>query len=304
MHPLPETTHDYSVLVPCFNASTTLERALLSALAQSVPPAEIIVVDDGSSDTAASKAIARRHAPTVRFVEQDNRGPGAARNAAARLASSRWLAFLDADDAWLADKMARQLRLVAGPETGLLLDSPTKNGRPAPATPGFDDLWQLNWVRTSAAVVRREAFASVGGFEEDRALIGAEDYNLWLRLLAAGWTAAADSASLIHYTPAANSITRQIERCARGELDNIDRLHAQLGMDAARVCRKRRTIQLAFGRDLLHHRNLRAARAMLGAPARHGMPEALLFWLATFAPTGLLDLHRKLRARRRQPSRT
>ncbi len=287
---------DYCVVIPCFNGSATLERALGSALGQSVPPTEIIVVDDGSSDIEASEAIVARHAPRVRLVRQSNRGPGAARNVAARLASTTWLAFLDADDAWREGKMARQFDLVTDAQVGLIHDSGEKRGAISPPTPTFDDLWRHNWVRTSSAVVRRDAFLSVGGFDEDRDLIGAEDYNLWLRISASGWKFAAHDEFLIDYTPAADSITSQVERCARGELWNIRKLQGHLGLDPLRVEQKLLEIQIVFARDLLHCRSMHAARAMLAAPLRHLKVEALLLWLTSLVPVPLLDLRRRLRS--------
>jgi glycosyltransferase involved in cell wall biosynthesis len=294
--PLAEE-RDYCVIVPCFNGSATLERALVSALTQSVPPAEIIVVDDGSSDVAATEAIVARYPGRVRLVRQSNGGPAAARNAGVRLASSTWLAFLDADDTWREQKMDRQFDLVKSAQIGLIHDSGEKRGAISPAAPTFDDLWRHNWVRTSSAVVRRQAFLSVGGFDEDRDLVGAEDYNLWLRISAAGWEFAAHDELLFDYTPAADSITSQVERCARGELWNIRKLQTSLNLDHRRVEQKLLQIQLAFARDLLHCRSMPAARAMLVAPVRHLKIEALLLWLISMVPVPLLDLRRRWRPR-------
>src|SRR5215475_10236165 len=96
-----------SVIIPAFNSSTTIGAAIESALRQTYPPTEIIVVDDGSVDDTAM--VASRYPSPVRVLRKANGGPGAARNFAARIATCEWLAMLDADDSWLPEKLERQI---------------------------------------------------------------------------------------------------------------------------------------------------------------------------------------------------
>ncbi len=96
-----------SVLIPAFNAERYLAEAIESALAQTWAPVELIVVDDGSSDATAE--VARGFGDRVRYERQRNAGIGAARNRCLDLARGDQLAFLDADDVWERDKLARQL---------------------------------------------------------------------------------------------------------------------------------------------------------------------------------------------------
>lgn len=98
---------DYSVIIPAFNAARTLAEALGSACDQVPAPAEVIVVDDGSSDDTAS--IAAGFGGPVRVISQANAGPGAATMTGIAAAWLPVLAFLDADDLWLPGKIARQL---------------------------------------------------------------------------------------------------------------------------------------------------------------------------------------------------
>lgn len=290
--------HDYAVIIPCYNASQTIERALQSIARQTLSPKEIIVVDDGSSDVELTAKIVEKYERLVRLIRQENAGPAAARNHGARYTNSTWLAFLDADDSWVEAKMQQQLDLIDVHGAGVIFERDEADGSGFIGEPSFDDLWQRNWIRTSGAVVHREAFLSVGGFDEDPALIGAEDYNLWLRLLAQGWNAIAHSDSLIDYTPAANSITQQIGRAARGELYNVEKVGRELGIHPARIARKSREIRVAFGRDLIHSRDLLGARKMLAEPVRHFMPRAIFLWLITLMPVRLLDGVRRLRSNR------
>jgi len=99
--------HDVSVVIPAYNCVDFLPAAIESAMGQTRPPAEIIVVDDGSTDETL--AAARSYGSPVRVVDQENAGVSAARNRAIELARGDWIAFLDADDVWRPTKLERQL---------------------------------------------------------------------------------------------------------------------------------------------------------------------------------------------------
>src|SRR5713226_5813779 len=104
-----------AVVVPAHNAEDFLDETLESVWAQTTPPSEVIVVDDGSTDRTAD--IAQRHRVTL--LSQGNRGPSAARNTAIRATTQPWIAFLDADDVWEPEKLEAQWQAVqACPEAG------------------------------------------------------------------------------------------------------------------------------------------------------------------------------------------
>jgi glycosyltransferase involved in cell wall biosynthesis len=107
---------DVSVVIPTYNSSGTLLRALDSLYGQSLPPREIIVVDDGSDDWKRSRYIAAscpQRIP-VRFIHlEKNQGVSTARNTGIAAAMGRYLAFLDSDDIWYRDKLAVQYELMA-----------------------------------------------------------------------------------------------------------------------------------------------------------------------------------------------
>lgn len=96
-----------SVIIPVYNSEKYLAAAIASALEQTLPPIEIIVVDDGSTD--ASAAIARGFGTLVWVESQPHRGTAAARNRGVALARGEFIAFLDADDVWSADKLSDQI---------------------------------------------------------------------------------------------------------------------------------------------------------------------------------------------------
>jgi glycosyltransferase involved in cell wall biosynthesis len=189
-------TVDVSVVIPAYNAARWIDRSLTSVLAQTVTPVEIIVVDDGSVDETAD--LMQRYATTVRYIRQSNSGPSVARNRGIREARSPWIAFLDADDEWLPDKMEAQL--------AILRDRPdlkwcgsacriVENGKEPPRCPATEKVGRptaetelhyfaalLDWVLfvTSGFVVRRSVFDEVGGF--DATLRSGEDVDLWCRV--------------------------------------------------------------------------------------------------------------------------
>lgn len=145
----------YSVVIPAFNAAATIAEAIGSILAQTMLPAEILVVDDGSTDTTA--ALAAQAHPLVRVVARENAGPGAATTLGMTESRHALIATLDADDVWLPTKMERQLAHLSSHEA---------------ADAVFSDLElfgkesvrgqvHAGWGR-STMVVRRSVFEHVG----------------------------------------------------------------------------------------------------------------------------------------------
>lgn len=182
----------FSIIVPTLDRLEFLKRTVQSIRQQSFSEYEIIVVDDGSRD-GTSDWLAE-NVSWLRGIRQSNKGPGAARNAAARVARGQYLAFLDSDDLWFPwtldvyreaiEGSGRPAFLAGKPhvfsdETALGLVRPE-----SPNTLKFQDYLasgdQWRWWGVSSFVIRRDVFMSVGGFMEDR--LNGEDADLALRL--------------------------------------------------------------------------------------------------------------------------
>lgn len=192
-----------SVVIPTYNRSSSVRESIESALAQTHREIEVIVVDDGSTDDTA--AVLASYGGRIRAVRQDNAGPSAARNRGFRESRGAILAFLDSDDTWLPDKIARQVALMerGGPEMACCVcnarvigtdggDAGTTFGFAA-LRPAFDEGVWTNPQEVLAtrfllfnqvAAIRREAFERCGGFNESLRLL--EDYELALKLSSGG----------------------------------------------------------------------------------------------------------------------
>jgi glycosyltransferase involved in cell wall biosynthesis len=101
-----------SVIIPAYNAARFLGETLTSVLSQTVPPLEVLVIDDGSTDSTPD--VARAFGPRVTLIQQANTGESVARNRAIAAASGEWIAFCDADDLWVPQKLERQCAALEG----------------------------------------------------------------------------------------------------------------------------------------------------------------------------------------------
>ncbi|GAB6164122.1 hypothetical protein JCM19992_01220 [Thermostilla marina] len=183
-----------SVVVPVFNGSPFLRKALESVLEQTYRPIEIVVVDDGSQDDSA--AIAASYGPPVRVIRQPNYGVGAARNRAILHARGEIVAFLDQDDWWLPAKLEKQVACFRDPQVGLVHTGTLHYLQPAekfvdPIDPSaqpelligecYDRLLAGNAICNSSVAVRRDLFARVGLTSPLVRGNTVQDYDLWLR---------------------------------------------------------------------------------------------------------------------------
>jgi glycosyltransferase involved in cell wall biosynthesis len=161
-------TPTVSAIIPVHDGARYLAEAIGSVLAQDHRPLEVIVIDDGSTDESA--AVAAAFGPPVRVASQERQGAGAARNHGATLARGEWLAFLDADDCWLPDKLSRQLAVpAADPGVEIVFGAVEYFYSPELDEAARARLQCPPGVRTgplsSSLLVRREAFARTGGFD-------------------------------------------------------------------------------------------------------------------------------------------
>lgn len=206
--------YKFSVIIPLYNKCADIGATIASALAQSYPPHEIVVVDDGSTD-GSGDVVRSIDSPLVRLITQTNGGECAARNRAMAEATGDWFALLDADDQWEPD----YLKTIAGlidryPGCGAYCTAftiITRRGETPSNSPETEGIMDNYFCRAldkyillpSETTLARKAVEDVGGFPEGMRLGG--DQFMWVKLVDAGWQVAYSPSRMMRYnTVAAN----------------------------------------------------------------------------------------------------
>jgi glycosyltransferase involved in cell wall biosynthesis len=225
-----------SVVIPAYNAAGCIARAVDSVLAQTYERREILVVDDGSTDDTVQTLAT--YGDALRMISQANGGAGRARNQGVQASVGEFIAFLDADDRWLPDKLARQVEILeANPDIGFCSTrtlAETPDGRPLGA-------WTCPMVEqtmlhalflnpgaipgcASGVMVRRRLFDEVGLFDEH---LRQEDTDLWFRLAAAtGYRCIDEPLTVIVKHP--DSRSRQLEAMRAAALAILRKYRSRL----------------------------------------------------------------------------
>lgn len=181
-----------SVIVPTWNRARELPRAIRSALTQTLPPLEVLVCDDGSTDGSREVVHALDDA-RVRWIPGPRGGrPAVPRNRGIRESRGQWLAFLDSDDQWSPEKIEEQIVFAtatgckaAASNAHRLLPGGQLNGPLLRRESGkltLDELLCTNFVICSSAIIHSSLLSSVQGFPEGPEFTAFEDYALWLRV--------------------------------------------------------------------------------------------------------------------------
>ena len=182
---------EVSIIIPTYNSAKYIPDAINSILNQTFKDYEIIIVDDGSTDN--TREILNKYNSKIRYIYQENKGPSAARNIGIKNAKGKYIAFLDADDIWLPDKLQRQMKLFANEssvsfvytssyimnENGFILRKMQCYNRSRRKI--LNELYLSKSIgNTSSTIIKKECFDKVGLFDET--LTVAEDWDMWLRI--------------------------------------------------------------------------------------------------------------------------
>ena len=178
-----------SIIIPTYNRAQHLKKAIDSVLAQSHKDFELIVVDDGSTDNTAELVGSYSH--DIIYLKQDNQGPAAARNRGIEMARYNLLAFLDSDDWFAENKLAKQLKAMQMNSTfrishtnetwfrnGKILNQKHKHKKNSGDI--FEQSLQLCAVSMSTVMLKKKVFEDHGLFDEEFPCC--EDYEFWLRV--------------------------------------------------------------------------------------------------------------------------
>ena len=244
-------TISVSVVIPTHNREKRLPAAIRSVLDQSLPPSEIIVIDDGSTD--ATPALMAGF-PEVHYVQQENQGVSQARNHGIRVAKHEWIAFLDSDDEWLPRKLERQCEALerhplyrfCHTDEIWIRGGRRVNPMKKHAKYGgyiFSQCLPLCVISPSSALIHRDLFDRYGTFDPE--LPVCEDYDLWLRICAREPVLYVDEPLLLKYGGHGDQLSRAywgMDRFRIRALENLIRSGALDGEALAgaldTLCRK------------------------------------------------------------------
>lgn len=255
------STPRVSTIIPVYNREGLIGRAIESALAQSYPNQEIIVVDDGSTDDTCH--VIKSFGERVCLISQPNRGPYAARNLGLKNSSGEYVAFLDSDDFWHPERLAKQVPLLeTNKELGIVFGngeiiyegSPkSKNtffqyyGEPARGWV-FPQLLSRNFIPQSTVLVRRECFKKFGAFLE--LPLGA-DFHKWLQVSLHYQVDYVEDV-VFTYTMHSSNISRDRVTQYRNILKVVEHLSASEVDQRALLLLRRRAVELEFKLALVH----------------------------------------------------
>lgn len=307
----------FSVVIPLFDKRAFVRAALDTVLRQTLPPAEVIVIDDGSRDGGGA-LVAALNQPLIRLARQANAGPGAARNRGVSQARSEWIAFIDADDLWADDHLENLSASIARfPQAGLVCAGYRRVGadaapppRAGPAATRLVDFFApgaADLIWTSAVAARREALIASGGFA---AFPAGEDTDLWIRLALTGRFAVHDAVTA-YYRRGAGGVMDREHAAALAVPPPPSPVFATIAnaladpRHAARHAALRQYgdgLRRRFARQRVYAGQGQAARALL-APVSTRDCAWLGLWLACWIPGSLIRRGRRLWRTLRQLSR-
>lgn len=297
-----------SVIIPSFNCAPWLAQAIESVLAQTYRDYEIVVVNDGSTDH--TNEVVAPYLDRIIYVQQENQGLSAARNAGIRAAGGEFIALLDADDWWLPAKLERQVPRFDDPEVALVYSdfriayadggemSSGLSRRPWAAEGyAFENVLRSVFVFPTTAVLRRSSLDEVGYFDET--LRSSEDQDLWLRL-AFRWKLALVREPLAVYRRRGGNITSDSGRVSGNAVAMWEKASRTFDLSPAHRRLLAKQLGHAYylrGYHLLSSGRMGEARRHLGYSLRHN-PRAWRAWgclMVSGVPFTLLDWARRHR---------
>jgi glycosyltransferase involved in cell wall biosynthesis len=301
---------EVSVIIPAYNAAAYIGQALESAFAQTFQDFEVLVVDDGSTDETAS--IVASFGDRVNYLRQDNAGSAKARNLGIRKSRGLFIAFLDADDLWLPDKLARQVALMREqPEVGMVFTKHINFDETGATWPfRFDkrllmegdvarNIFMRSGVGTPTVMVRREVFETVGLFEES--LRQGQDDNMWVRIAAHCQVRLIDE-PLVKVRNHSGRVTRDLKKNTQYVLASTHLLCTHYGRvvaDRIGDLADRKLARAYFDSGYIQYENgnLKEARKDFRLSIRHDAWrwKNYLYWIVCLLPSWLVKSLRRLK---------
>ena len=248
--PRRAATPTFSIVIAAYQATATIRDALESAFAQTLPPSDVVVCDDGSTDGLAERIA--DYADRVKLIRQENLGEAAAKNAAVGEARGEYVAILDADDVYLPERLHALADLAtARPDLDILTTDAFLEIGGRVERRCYDRGWtfevaaqrrtilERNFIFGLAAV-RRRSLLDVGGFDES--LRYATDWDCWIRLIVRGCSAGLVDEPLARYRLRPDSLSAQRPQLLRGRAQVLERAAANPELTSVEKSIVRRTL--------------------------------------------------------------
>ncbi len=210
------TTPAISIIIPCYNSGAYLSEALASVKTYSDKTTyEVIIINDGSTDAATIKMLMTLSSEGYEVINRENGGPGAARNTGVKSAKAEYILFLDCDNKIRKEYIDIGISFLdKHKDVGVVYGNPSFFGettKPRFNTKQFDkfSIFLENYI-DMCAVVRKKAWQDVGGIDENRVIIGFEDWDFWIRVYKAGWKLHHINQPMFDYRIAKDSLVMQV----------------------------------------------------------------------------------------------
>lgn len=309
-----------SVIIPAYNVAPYIGDTLDSVFAQTFSDFEVIVINDGSPDTAELERELARFLNRIGYVKQENRGASAARNAGLRIARGEFVAFLDADDLWLPSYLDEQIKFIRERDCDLVcadaevFSNDSRQAKTymetlmahAPSTGEVTFIGLLGAEQnliTSGVVVRRERVIEVGLFDET--LRNSQDFDLWLRLALKGTRMGYQRRVLLRYRSRENSLSGDEVNVHLRELRVLEKVERSYDLPLAKraevvsmIERRRALLEFELGKLFLARGEFNRANESFSKANQLGqsLRTRVAVWSARLAPKLLQTVYmRRLR---------
>ncbi len=272
-----------SVVIPTYNGFHFIARAIESVLSQTQPVLEIIVVDDGSTDLTVD--VVRKY--PIRLVAKANGGPGSARNAGIEVSSGEWVAFLDHDDSWHPAKNETQCKFISDHVSAIFCEKSINSDNL-----GFQDFFWCNLGgNPSGMMIRRSVLNALNGFDGDKRLMGVDDYDFWLRFIAAGYKYKTTS-TLYNFTPAPYHYGSNVDKMLDAEIAMFEKVLTYSTISMRQFRRRVMGLRIEAIRYYFYMNDCASARRVI---AKYGFSfKSRWFWVP-YLPEWVLGLIRAVR---------
>jgi glycosyltransferase involved in cell wall biosynthesis len=307
-----DTPPKISVVIPAYQSAEHVSETLESVFAQKFREHEVIVVNDGSPDTAAFERAINSRLEDIIYIKQQNQGAGVARNTAIEHARGEIISFLDSDDIWMPEYLASQFIFLQRHGFDMVYCDALLFGMrsayrrtfmetaPSVGEANFDSILDLKCnVITSGTMVKKAAVIRAGMFETERVL--SHDFHLWLRIAQQGYKIGYQAKPLLKYRVHLDSLSGDSVKRVEREIAAFERVDRTIALTddqrarvQARIAGLKADLEVEHGKSFLLSGKYREASQAFRTANRYrgSLKLGLISFLASVAPRALLRVYK------------